>query len=310
MQRLFPILSSLFIILFIVSGVLLFANKPQSQGQKKSETPVKLEPSAWAEVEGYWSGAAEVSRYDLRQERYGKTRRGDAVLIFVREPFLPDRQVKDETGTGDFKVLKMNSTRNFLTGVYPYHTMVSVFQPLKQQSIGEAMKFTTSVQEWCGQVFMQSNRRDGKVKTTVQSYFQREDGGVFEASNNELLEDEIWTSIRLNPEGLPTGEVQMIPGSIYTRFSHRNPVPELAKVEWVAGSANNTIAYQIKYPASKRIVKIEIQNQQPYAIEAWSEGVEGGLITTAKLTNRLRNFAYWQHNNEAGVQFRSKLGLK
>ena len=71
----------------------------------------------------YWyQGEAELNRYDLKQFRYGEMRGGDAVLIFVTEDFLTDKQVKYEYGPkpeSAATVLKMNATRKFITGIYP-----------------------------------------------------------------------------------------------------------------------------------------------------------------------------------------------
>ena len=47
------------------------------------------------EFKDYWySGEAELTRYELEQARYGEIHRGDAVLIFVTEDFRTDKQVK------------------------------------------------------------------------------------------------------------------------------------------------------------------------------------------------------------------------
>ena len=269
------------------------------------------EKANWAEVEKSWSGAAELSRYELKQNRYGEIRKGESILIFVREPFLRDRQVKDESGRGNFHALKMNSTRNFLTGLYPYSTMVSVFQPLEENSAGKALKVTTSVQDWCGHVFMQSNRRDGVTKTELNSYFESEEGGSFQVKASVLLEDEIWTALRLNPLGLPVGEVQLVPGSLNLRFSHREPRAEPAKTRWLEGKPGKTVIYEITYPQSGRTLAIEIQKKLPYAIEGWHESSGQTLISSGKLVAREANLDYWNYNETSrGNQMRKKLGLK
>jgi alkaline phosphatase len=46
-------------------------------------------------------------------------------------------------------VLKLNMTREFVTGVYPYNTMLSVFTPVEVEA--RSPKLTASVTEWCGQ---------------------------------------------------------------------------------------------------------------------------------------------------------------
>ena len=68
----------------------------------------------------YWySGRAEISRFDLEQARYGEIHKGDAVLIFVTETLNHDTQVKADTPRqDDIPVLKLNFTRKFYTGIY------------------------------------------------------------------------------------------------------------------------------------------------------------------------------------------------
>ncbi|HEY6064603.1 MAG TPA: hypothetical protein VIY96_00515, partial [Thermoanaerobaculia bacterium] len=82
----------------------------------------------------YWyQGKAELTRYKLDQARYGEMHPGEAVLIFVTEPFLPDRQVKLERGdpSRGVTVLKLNFVRKFFTGMYPYSLMTSTFTPVE-----------------------------------------------------------------------------------------------------------------------------------------------------------------------------------
>ncbi len=51
------------------------------------------------EFKRFWlQGFAEISRFELEQVRYGEIHKGDAVLIYVTEEFLIDKQVKSEQG--------------------------------------------------------------------------------------------------------------------------------------------------------------------------------------------------------------------
>lgn len=289
---------------FLWFGVLL----TQGGCQEVSNGP---ERASWKEIEAAWSGAAELSRYELKQERYGEVREGVAMLVFVREPFLKERQVKDESGRGDYQALKMNVSRRFLTGAYPYNTMVSVFQPLEKGSSGKALKVTTSVQEWCGHVFVQTNRRGEKSRTEVRSYFEKEEGGVFEQSASVLLEDEIWTALRVDPLGLPVGEVKVMPSSLWLRFSHRDPVAEPARTRWLVGKGGKTVIYEISYLQTGRVMAIEIQKQLPYGIQSWREWDRSGLLSSGALAARESNIDYWNYSDDSkGKKLRSKLGLK
>jgi len=275
------------------------------------EAPSGPEQSQWESIEKRWSGGAEMSCFKLTQQRYGSLVEGESVFIFVREPFLKDRQVKDESGRGGSQVLKLNAMRNFQTGVYPYSTMVSVFQPLEEDSMGKTLKVTTSVQDWCGHVFVQTNRRDGTLRTEVKSYFEKEEGGVFEEKASVLLEDEVWTTLRINPSALPVGEVEMIPSSLSARFAHRNPVAESAQTRWLAGSSKKTVIYEITYPESERVLAIEIQKKLPYVIEAWRETGKKGLLSSGTLKKRVENVEYWNFKKDPeGAKLRKKLGLR
>ena len=112
----------------------------------------------------YWfAGDAEISSYTLTQSRYGELRSGNAVLIYVTEDFLPNTQVKaNNPGENSIKVLKLNATKNFNTGIYPYNIMQSTFQPVYNKS--QPLKISASIQEWCGHVYAQINRKGNTLK--------------------------------------------------------------------------------------------------------------------------------------------------
>jgi len=221
------------------------------------ENTVKPDQANWEEIKKSWSGAGELTSYDLKMNRYGVVREGTAVLVFVREPFLKDRQVKDESGRGDFQVLKMNFIREFKTGLYPYHTLTSVFLPLENKEGNQALKVTTSVQEWCGHTYMNTNRKNGSIQTELSSYFENEEGETFKTKSSVLLEDEIWTMIRLQPEQLPTGKVEMLAGNLTARLSHRKQKVHTAQASWQKGSSDENQVYQIQYSDSGRTLAIE-----------------------------------------------------
>ncbi|SFC81692.1 hypothetical protein SAMN04487907_10993 [Zunongwangia mangrovi] len=90
-----------------------------------------------SEFKEYWfDGTAEITSYDLEQARYGEMRQGTAIKIFVKEDFLPEEQVKaNETSERTFPVLKLNSTKEFITGIYPYSIMESSFFPLHKEEV-------------------------------------------------------------------------------------------------------------------------------------------------------------------------------
>jgi hypothetical protein len=64
--------------------------------------PAQAEVNPWDEAfkKQWYAGVAEITRYELKQARYRDVHTGDAVLIFVTEDFLTDKQVKHERGDG------------------------------------------------------------------------------------------------------------------------------------------------------------------------------------------------------------------
>ena len=261
----------------------------------------------------YWyAGKAELTRYALEQARYGEIHKGDAVLIFVTEPFLTDKQVKHEVGEGSkaVSVLKLNLVKKFFTGIYPYSIMTSIFTPV-DVSRYRTLKVTSSSQEFCGHTFTQLNFRNNQYQTQVRSYFQEEGDRNFDLKAVPL-EDEIWTRIRLAPESLPKGEIEMIPATQFARLWHVGLQPEPATATLnTKGSLNE---YKVEYKKLPRKLSIFFEKQFPYQIVSWQENHPGGfgggawLTTKATKTNTLL-LDYWnRHGNEDAV-YREKLGL-
>lgn len=102
----------------------------------------------------YWyDGKAEISSYKLKQGRYGEIHRGTASLIFVTEPFSPQRFVKPyQENKQSISVLKLNFVKKFNTGIYPYSMMTSTFLPIDSTY---SLKVSSSSQEWCGHTYME-----------------------------------------------------------------------------------------------------------------------------------------------------------
>jgi hypothetical protein len=258
-------------------------------------------------VRDFWFNGAEINRYDLTQARYGKLHSGHAEFIFVTEPFLIQEQVKHERGPGNSTdVLKLNALRTFNTGIYSYRTMTSTFRPIDLESYPHALKTTTSVQDWCGQAFQQINRRENGWRAEVRSYFQNEGDQTIEI-NDVWLEDELWLLIRLDPDKLPIGQFQALPGSLYLRFAHKPHKSEVAV--GALSSDKSERRYTITYPALKRELRIYFGAQFPHIIRRWEETDAQGT-TTAILKNRIMNSYYWSENRPSDNKKRLQLGLE
>lgn len=269
----------------------------------------------------YWyAGKAELNRYDLQQISYGQVRDGEAVLIFVTEDFLTGKQVKLESprnGREAATVLKLNFLKEFVTGIYKYSVMTSTFTPVETGRYPHALKVASSSQEWCGTTYSQLNLRDGGYEVTGHSYF--EDKADYETTLDVAwLEDELWTQLRLSPELLPEGKIEIIPASFAVRTSHDGWSVQQAvasrgpwKGEGMPG--DSLMQYRLRYPDGGRTLTIVYEPAPPYRIAGWIETqpTRGGDTLRARSvrTHSIKN-AYWKHNANSDETMRQQLGLQ
>lgn len=265
-----------------------------------------------ADFKAYWfAGEAELASYKLNQARYGEMRDGEAVLVFVTEDFLPKEQVKaDKYSKENIPVLKINFTKKFNTGVYPYSIINSIFYPVNNKN--HAIKLAFASQEWCGHVYTQLNNR-GDFNLTSHSYFEGEADSDFTLPQN-ILEDELWAQLRINPNSLPQGNITLIPALEFSRLHHKPVEAHQAVAELVANGEEST--YTITYSDIERILKIKFQTAFPHQILGWEETGKSGfgdnaktLTTTATLIKTIKS-AYWSKNHNSDAGLRKTLGLK
>ncbi|MFT7051824.1 MAG: hypothetical protein ACJAZK_002442 [Psychroserpens sp.] len=281
-------------------------SEPISEAPKTLPKLPDFKPSQ--EFKDYWyAGEAEISSYQLEQARYGEMRDGMAVLVFVTEDFLPQKQVKaDRYDEANTPLLKLNFTKNFNTGVYPYSIMQSTFYPVSNNQ--HALKVSCSVQEWCGHVYSQLNNRE-KFEMTSYSYFESE-GDEEITLDKAILENELWTKLRIDPKSLPTGELQIIPSMEYIRLKHIETKPYFAK------AINKDGQYIIYYNRLDRKLIINYNPEFPYDITSWEEtykdgyGARSKILTTKGTKLKTIKSAYWSKNSNADENLRKTLQLK
>ena len=268
----------------------------------------------------YWyQGLAEITSFDLQQARYGEIHPGHAVLVFVTEPFSKSKQVKldnpQNNPKDEISVLKLNAMRKFNTGIYPYSTMQSVFTPMDPNQYPHTIKTTTSSQEWCGHTFQQLNLEKNDYRSTLNSYFESE-GDEISKIKKALLEDEIWNRIRINPNTLPTGNIELIPSSLFTRLKHTATKVESAEASLVNNENNATeMQYIIRYKNLNRTLSIQFEKEFPHHILGWEENYTSGWGTNAKTLStkatrkKTIQLDYWSKHNLADQKYRTELGL-
>lgn len=276
-----------------------------------------------APAQDFWKhwgdGKAELSGYRLTQPRYGASRTGTAVLIFVTEDLSDALRVKADPGrhpmSDTYPVMKLNAVRDFQTGIYDYNVLTSVFARV---SPGWPLaKISFSSQEWCGHVWHQIVPRDGKLGGLFHSYFEgeadgRDDlpmppGGVFEDALPILLRG--WNGAYLNAG--ESRSVPYLPSLFAGRLAHKRlawgkaliqratgtsrlavPAGSFEVSTWTVieeGGATRTFAFEAAPPY--RLVKLST-----------SAGEEWLLLGSTRL-------AYWKLNGSGAEVHLKELGL-
>jgi hypothetical protein len=296
--------------LLLITGYIMCSCK------QNAEPPTERFKQQW------YGGKAELASYSLQQARYGEVRNGEAVLIFVTEDFSKDKLVKlDEPDkTNDkVRVMKMNMTKKFVTGIYPYSMMLSVFTPVSKNGDAKTLKADCSSQEWCGHTFSQLKLNGGNYNWQLYSYFEKE-GEEDKKLDAAILEDELWNHIRINPSTLPQGKFSLLPGLLWQRLSHsemqeQDAVLSLSKADTFFIKDSLAQLYTIYYPALQRTLKIYFEAAFPHQILGWQESYPDGFGTNKKMltTKAVRKktiwLDYWKHNSISDSTYLDSLQL-
>lgn len=258
------------------------------------------------EFKSYWyDGNAELTSYDLEFYRYGEKRQGKAMLIFVTEDFLSEAQVKANSKSETTRsVMKLNSTKKFNTGIYPYSIMQSAFFPLGEQR--PLLKLTSSVQEWCGHSYAQLNHR-GDFQLETHSYFEGEADSTFTVKP-VLSENQIWIQLRIAPKELKLGKQDIFPDFSFLQLNHEKFKTYSASIEQ---KEDDYLTTTLRYDELGRVLKIYQEKSFPFEIEKWEEMEIKGkdtLISKAKKLKTLKT-KYWQKNSDKYLHLRDSLSL-
>ncbi len=276
------------------------------------------EPSRFASS-GFWKhwgdGRAEVSGYALKTTRYGQSRDGELVLIYVTEPMDRRTWIKDDRGqVADghrVNVLKLNHVVKFRTGIYPYSVMTSVFAPVDGlfPERFDPAKITLTAQEWCGHVYHQLRRSDGGFDEEIRSYFSAE--GERDARRKTppgaLYEDALLIQLRELDGPFNEGERwegPLVPGLWSVRKAHRELAPVAATIERSAARRGELAVTRFTVRREGFTWTLDVENRPPRRVLGWStsDGEEASLLGTERLP-------YWQLNGSGDESHLKKIGL-
>mmetsp|Transcript_438 Transcript_438/g.1803 ORF Transcript_438/g.1803 Transcript_438/m.1803 type:complete len:311 (-) Transcript_438:219-1151(-) len=303
----------LFLAGLIIAGTSIACSNIKNDTAKTPTTTTAsnpAQPTSEAFNKYWYAGNAEITSYELEQARYGEIHKGKSVLIYVTEDFNPEKQVKaDAQRANTIPVLKLNATKKFYTGIYPYSTMTSTFYPVANNE--HAIKISASMQEWCGHIYTQLNNRDA-FEVQSYSYFESESDQEF-TLEKAILEDELWIKLRIDPTQLPTGTQEIIPPFEFLRMKH---IP-LRTYEVIATmmTTETTSTYTLEYPKLNRKLTINFNTSFPYDILGWTESTTNGYGSNAKtLTTKATRIkqlktTYWSKNSVKDSILRNELGL-
>jgi len=275
----------------------------------------------------HWrDGKAELDGYRWSVTRYGQERDGQAVMIFVTEPFSDARRVKADDPSKNpadtFEVLKLNLARDFQTGIYDYNTMTSVFarsddfQPVK-------VSFTSG--EWCGHVYEELIVNPGTIDQRLFSYFEGESVTRNLAGKRDgVVGDNLFILLRgLRGSYLQPGEkrtVPFLPGSFARRLQHKPlawttaEIERLTETQAVEVPAGTFTADVYVVRTDRREGRFFIEAEAPHRIIRWqwkSSGTDRRTheaAETGELTGTLR-VEYWQRHDNGDERLLEQLGL-
>jgi hypothetical protein len=247
----------------------------------------------------------------LDRARYDDVHPGEAVLIFVTEPFLPKQQVKQDEGVNKntLNVLKMNRIDRFSTGVYDYSMFTSVFTPLSGYNLHYPLKITFSAQDWCGQLFTQLNNSNG-FEYKQFSYFQQEGDTAIQMAYH-LSEDNIFNVARIDDTKLPEGEFSIYPSQSFARTAH---IPfQSYKAIGDLKQEDSVLIYNYSIPLLKRNVSIYLDRLQQNRIVKWTEAYptlfDKKIRTSTYVLKAKESLPYWSLNKTKDAVYRDSLNV-
>lgn len=258
-------------------------------------------------------GKAELSGYRAIVPRYGHLREAELVLIYVTEPMNRRTWIKDDDARGADRVeaLKLNVSLKFLTGIYPYSVMTSVFTPVDDWS-GERfspVKITLSAQEWCGHVFAGAWPGRDRFESQVVSYFASE-GEAHETvtvPEGTLYEDALLIQLRELDGPFAGGHDwrgSIVPTLWGVRRAHE-------PMRAVSATITRSDADDGETPVTRFVLEREglrrtydVERAAPHRVLSWqsSDGEDVHILETARLP-------YWQLNDPGNETYRAALGL-
>jgi hypothetical protein len=255
--------------------IFAFAKKATVFQQDKTQTPqnvvVAVNQETNAVFQKYWkTQGIESTKFILTQD---SSTIGEATLSYTLKDFGKDLP------NGAIPSLSSNFFQKIVQENYNYSENSSAITPLNTPLYAHALSVISSAQSNDGTDFL-SFQPEPKSYLFVGRNSIETEKEIHKVTEKGNLEDEIWTKIRMNPDALPQGEIEMIPSLGYWNKIHKSPSAQEVKAEFkgVENSPKLRI-YTLDYPELKRKLEVTFGINPPYHIFKFEETIAGKKIT-------------------------------
>lgn len=254
--------------------VYAFAKKAiilQQESKSKVETILPINQETNKTFNDYWkNGKIEITKYELKEDSISV---GEGSLAFSID------YVEGVNKTDSIQTLHSDFTGKIHQENYDYSAMTSTYLPLNLTIRPHVMKVINSVQEPTGNSFLALSQIPKYYEIIAKNTFKEKtkEHFVLERKN---LEDELWSKVRMNPDDLPTGDIEMIPSFAYWQSVRKLPNIYEAKAELKDYTATEFTGkklkiYTLDYPDLKRNLSIIFESEFPFEIVGWKRISDG-----------------------------------
>ena len=243
----------------------------QQEPKPKVEAVLPINQETNNTFADYWkNGKIETTKYDLKED---STSVGEGSLTFSIN------YVEGVNKTDSIQVLYSDFTGKIHKENYDYSAMTSTYLPLNVTLRPHAMKIINSIQEPSGNTFLELSQIPKSYEIIAKNTFKEKTKELF-ILERKNLEDELWAKIRMNPNDLPTGDIEIIPSFAYWQSVRKSPNVYEAKAELkdYVGTEFTGIKltiYSLNYPDLKRNLSIVFEADFPFEIVGWKRVSEG-----------------------------------
>ena len=258
--------------------VYAFAKKAtifQQESKPKVETVVPINQETNKTFTDYWKkDKIEITKYELKE---------DSILVGEGSLTFSIDYVEGVNKTDSIQVLHSDFLGKIHKENYDYSVMTSTYSPLNQTLRSHATKVINSVQEPAGNSFLELSQIPKSYEIESYNTFKEKTKKHF-ILERKNLEDELWAKIRMNPNDLPTGDIEIIASFAYWQSVRKSPNIYEAKAvlkDYLGTefTGKKLKIYSLEYPDLKRNLSIVFEGNFPFEIVGWKRmsGREVGI---------------------------------